>query len=261
MVGKEDNMFRYIIHFSITLALALYLTGCAASNAHIASEIPPMHTVSEFGDDESVSHTEDPWEGFNKGMYKFNYEADRFVFLPVVNAYETAAPGFVQTGVSNFFANIREVRTLYNSILQAKGKKSLVTLGRFLTNSTIGIGGLFDPAASFGWRQQQEDFDRTLETWGIGTGPYLVLPLLGPSTARNASGLAVDGAVRWAVVSSIDPFGVTGAGSEIEMGATALEAVDLRHRESFRYYESDYPFEYYMVRYIFSERRELTTIR
>ena len=254
-------MFRYIIHLFIPLVLALYLAGCAASNAHIASEIPPMHTVSEFGDDESVSHAEDPWEGFNKGMYKFNYEADRFFFLPVVNAYETATPGFVQTGVSNFFANIREVRTLYNSILQAKGKKSLVTLGRFLTNSTIGIGGLFDPAASFGWRQQQEDFDRTLETWGVGTGPYLVLPLLGPSTARNASGLAVDGAVRWAVVSSINPFGSTGAGSEIEMGATTLEAVDLRHRESFRYYESDYPFEYYMVRYIFSERRELTTIR
>jgi len=185
-------MFRYIIHLFITLGLALYLTGCAASNAHIASEIPPMHTVSEFSDDESVSHTHDPWEGFNKGMYKFNYEADRFFFLPVVNAYETAAPGFVQTGVSNFFANIREVRTFYNSILQAKGKKSLVTLGRFLTNSTIGIGGLFDPATSFGWRQQHEDFDRTLETWGVGTGPYLVLPVLGPSTIRDGLAFLVD---------------------------------------------------------------------
>jgi phospholipid-binding lipoprotein MlaA len=189
------------------------------------------------------------------------YQFDKFVFLPVVAGYETVVPRFAQTGVSNFFSNLREVRTFCNSILQAKGKKSLVTLGRFLTNSTIGIGGLFDPATSFGWRQQHEDFDRTLETWGVGTGPYLVLPLLGPSTVRNASGLAVDGGVRWAVVSSIDPFGGTGAGSEIEMGATALEAVDLRHRESFRYYESDYPFEYYMVRYIFSERRELATIK
>ena len=71
-------MFRYIIHLFITLGLALYLTGCAASNAHLAAEIPPMHTVSEFSDDESVSHTHDPWEGFNKGMYKFNYQADRF---------------------------------------------------------------------------------------------------------------------------------------------------------------------------------------
>jgi phospholipid-binding lipoprotein MlaA len=254
-------MFRYMIHSGITLALVLYLTGCAASNAHLASEIPAMHAVSEFSDDESVSHIKDPWEGFNKGMYKFNYQADRLVLLPVVNAYETAAPRLLQTGVSHFFANIRELRTLYNSMLQAKGKKSLITLGRFLTNSTIGLGGLFDPATSLGWRQQYEDFDRTLESWGIGTGPYLVLPLFGPSTARNASGLAVDGAVRWAVMNGVDPFAGTGAGSEIEMGTSSLETLDLRHRESFRYYESDYPFEYYMVRYIFSERRELTTIR
>lgn len=254
-------MFHYRIHIFFTLGLALYLSGCAASTTHITPEIPPMHTVHEFSDDERVSHTEDPWEGFNKGMYKFNYQVDRFFVLPIVNTYEAATPGFVQTGVSNFFANIREVRTFYNSLLQAKGGKSLVTLGRFLTNSTIGIGGLFDPASFFGWRQQHEDFDRTLETWGVGTGPYLVLPLLGPSTARNASGLAVDGAVRWAIMSSIDPFGGTGARTEIEMGATTLETVDLRHREKFRYYESDYPFEYYMVRYIFSERRELTAIR
>jgi phospholipid-binding lipoprotein MlaA len=254
-------MFRYILHLFITLGLTLHLTGCAASNAHIAPEIPPMHTVSEFSDDESVSHTHDPWEGFNKSIYKFNYEADRFFFLPIVTAYETATPGFFQTGISNFFANIREVRTLYNSILQAKGKKSLVTLGRFLTNSTIGIGGLFDPATSFGWRQQYEDFDHTLETWGVGTGPYLVLPVLGPNTVRSAGGLAVDGAVRWAIMNGIDPFGGTGARAEIEAGITGLETVDLRHRESFRYYESDYPFEYYMVRYIFSERRELKIIR
>jgi len=253
-------MYSNTIKLIITI-LVLVITGCAASNAHIAAEIPPMHTVSEFSDDESVSHTHDPWEGFNKGMYKFNYQFDRFVFLPVVAGYETIVPRFAQTGVSNFFANIREVRTLYNSILQAKGKKSLVTLGRFLTNSTIGIGGLFDPASGFGLSRQQEDFDHTLETWGVGTGPYLVLPVLGPSTVRNASGLAVDGGVRWAIMNSVDPFDGTGASSEIEMGATTLEAVDLRHRESFRYYESDYPFEYYMVRYIFSERRELTTIK
>ena len=256
MVGREDDMFRYIIHFSITLGLALFLTGCAASNAYIASEIPPMHTVSEFSDDEIVSRTEDPWEGFNKSMYKFNYQFDRFVFLPVVDVYETAVPRFAQTVVSNFFANIGEVRNFYNCMLQAKGKKSLVTFGRFLTNSTIGIGGLFDPASSFGWRRQREDFDHTLETWGVGTGRYLVLPLLGPSSVRNASGIAVDGGVNAVIMGGIDPFGGTGASSEIERGTTALETVDLRHRENFRYYDSDYPFEYYMVRF-FSEKREL----
>jgi phospholipid-binding lipoprotein MlaA len=241
--------------------LVLILSGCAARRAILPGELPPMHTLSEFSDDENVSRTRDPWEGFNRSMYKFNYEVDRFVLLPVVAGYETAVPRFARTGVSNFFANLREVRTLYNSILQAKGKKSLVTLGRFLTNSTIGIGGLFDPATAFGMRQEHEDFDRTLETWGVGTGPYVVLPILGPNTARSAGGLAVDGGVRWAIANAIDPFGGTGSGAEIETGTTALETVDLRYRESFRYYDSDYPFEYYMVRYLFSQERELKILR
>jgi len=249
------------IKLIIVTVLVLILSGCAGRSALLPGEVPPMHTVSEFSDDENVSRTRDPWAGLNRSMYKFNYEADRFVLLPVVAGYETVVPRFARTGVSNFFANIREVGTLYNCILQAKGKKSLVTFGRFLTNSTIGIGGLFDPATAFGWRRENEDFDHTLETWGVGTGPYLVLPILGPNTARSASGLAVDGGIRWAITNASDPFGGTGARTEIEMGTTALETVDLRHRESFRYYDSDYPFEYNMVRYIVSERRELKTIR
>ncbi len=254
-------MYNNTIKLIITSTLILILTGCAGRAALLPGETPPMHTVSEFSDDENVSRTHDPWEGLNRSMYKFNYEADRFVFIPVVSGYETVVPRFARTGVSNFFANIREVRTFYNSILQAKGKSSLVTLGRFLTNSTIGIGGLFDPATAFGWRQEHEDFDRTLETWGVDTGPYLVLPILGPNTARSAAGLAVDGGVRWAIMSAIDPFGGTGARTEINMGTIALETVDLRHRESFRYYDSDYPFEYYMVRYLSSQERKLKILR
>jgi phospholipid-binding lipoprotein MlaA len=243
------------------VVLVLILSGCAARSAVLPGEVPPMHTVSEFSNDENVSRTNDPWEGFNRSMYKFNYEADRFVLLPIVDAYETAVPRFARNGVSNFFANLREIRTFYNCILQAKGKKSLVTLGRFVTNSTIGIGGLFDPATAFGIRREKEDFDRTLETWGVGTGPYLVLPILGPNTARSAGGLAVDGVVRSAIMNAIDPFGGTGARTETDMGTTALETVDLRYRESFRYYDSDYPFEYYMVRYLFSQERELKILR
>ncbi|HTP64838.1 MAG TPA: VacJ family lipoprotein [Geobacteraceae bacterium] len=254
-------MYSNAIKSILITVLVLILSGCAARQAVLPDEVPPMHTVLEFRDDENVSRTRDPWEGFNRSMYKFNYEADRFVLLPVVAGYETAVPRFARTGVSNFFANLREVRTFYNCILQAKGKKSLVTLGRFVTNSTIGIGGLFDPATSFGMRLEHEDFDRTLETWGVGTGPYLVLPILGPNTVRSAGGLAVDGGVRWAMMNAIDPFGGTGARTEIETGTTALETVDLRYRESFRYYDSDYPFEYYMVRYLFSQERELKIFR
>jgi len=249
------------IKFIFNTILVLFLSGCAAGRAYLPEDIPPMHDVREFSDDESVSRTSDPWESFNRSMYKFNYEADRFVFLPVVAGYETAVPRFARTGVSNFFTNIREIQTFYNCILQAKGKKSLVAFGRFLTNSTIGIGGLFDPATSFGWRRENEDFDHTLEVWGVGTGPYVVLPILGPNTVRSTGGFAVDGGVRWAIMNAIDPFGGTGARTDIEEGATALETVDMRYRESFRYFDSDYPFEYYMVRYLFSQERELKIFR
>ena len=252
-----SNAIKYVFN----TILVLLISGCAAGRAYLPDDVPPMHEVREFSDDENVSRTSDPWEGFNKNMYKFNYEADRFVLLPVVTGYETVVPRFARTGVSNFFANINEIRTLYNCMLQAKGKKSLATLGRFVTNSTIGIGGLFDPATAFGWRRENEDFDHTLETWGVGTGPYLVLPILGPNTVRSAGGIAVDGGVRWAIANAIDPFGGTGARTEIEVGTTALETVDLRYRESFRYYDSDYPFEYNMVRYLFSQERELKIIR
>ena len=254
-------MYSNAIKLIIMTVQVLILSGCAGRIALLPGEVPPMHTVSEFRDDENVSRTHDPWEGFNRSMYKFNYEADRFVLLPVVAGYEKTVPHVARTGVSNFFANLREVRTFYNSILQAKGKKSLVTLGRFVANSTIGIGGLFDPATAFGWRRENENFDHTLEAWGVDTGPYLVLPVLGPNTARSAAGLAVDGGVRWAIMNAIDPFSGTGARTEIEAGGTGLETVDLRYRESFRYYDSDYPFEYYMVRYLFSQERELKILR
>jgi phospholipid-binding lipoprotein MlaA len=245
------------IKLIILMVLVQILSGCAARMAVLPGEVPPLHRVGEFSDDENVSRTRDPWEGFNRSMYKFNYEVDRFVLLPVVAGYETAVPHMVRTGVSNFFANLREIRTLTNSMLQAKGMKSLVTLGRFLTNATIGIGGLFDPATAFGMRREHEDFDRTLETWGVATGPYLVLPILGPNTVRSAGGLAVDGGVRWAIMNSFDPFAGTAASTEIEAGATALETVDLRYRQSFRYYDSDYPFEYYLVRYLVSQEPDL----
>lgn len=254
-------MSSHVIKLILITILAQILTGCAARMAVLPGEVPPMHTVREFSDDENVSRTQEPWEGLNRKIYKFNYEADRYVLLPVVAGYEMAVPGFARTGVSNFFANLREIRTLFNAILQAKGKKSLVTLGRFLTNSTIGIVGLGDPATALGMRREYEDFDRTLETWGVDTGPYLVLPILGPNTARGTGGLAVDGWVRWAIVDAVDPFGGTGASTEIETGVTALETVDLRHRESFRYYDSDYPFEYYLVRYLVSQERDLKFLR
>ena len=107
-------------------------------------------------------------------------------------ATSSLPPTVVQEGVTHFFTNVGEVRTLYNSLFQLKAEKSLITFGRFVTNTTLGIGGLFDPATSFGLQQQKEDFGQTLGYWGVGEGYYLVLPFFGPSTTRDVWGLPVD---------------------------------------------------------------------
>jgi len=246
----------------VALHLVLSLSGCATTiTAKLTPEVPAMHSVSEFSDDERVGYIADPWEGFNRSMYKFNYHFDRYVFLPVVSGYEFITPIFIQKGVSNFFGNIREVRTLYNSLLQLKGKKFLVAFGRFVTNSTIGIGGLFDPATRFGLEEQSEDFGRTLGYWGVDSGPYLVVPVLGPNTLRSTGGFAVDAGIRYAIVVATDPFKNVENGNVILAGISTLEAIDMRHREKFRYYESGYPFEYYMVRFLYHKKVELLLMK
>ncbi|UFS71132.1 VacJ family lipoprotein [Geomonas sp. RF6] len=240
----------------LVLLISLFLAGCASQTTHLPPEEPPRHTISEF-QDERLAYVPDPWEHFNRSMYRFNYYFDRFLFIPVVKGYETVTPVFFQNRVSSFFGNLKEVRNLTNSILQLKGKESLTTLGRFVTNSTIGIGGLFDPATSFGLLRRDEDFGLTLGHWGVDSGPYLVMPILGPSTARDTGGFAADSAMRFGLYSYLDPFGSTGSPTAIAAGVTTLEAVDQRHQVPFRYYRSGYPFEYYMVRFFYHQKREL----
>jgi len=247
---------------AFVLLLALSVEGCATTNAvRLSPEIPAMHSAAEFSDDERVAGIEDPWEGFNRSMYRFNYYFDRYVFLPVVSGYEFITPVVIQKGISDFFGNIGEVRTFYNSVLQLKGGKSATTFGRFLTNTTIGIGGLFDPATSLGLKRQSGDFGQTLGYWGAGSGPYLILPVLGPNTLRSAGGFTADAGVRFAAINAIDPFENVGHGNVILAGITALEGVDVRHRQEFRYYESSYPFEYEMVRYLYFIMGELQTMK
>jgi phospholipid-binding lipoprotein MlaA len=242
----------------VALYLALSLGGCATTTtAHLPLVVPAMHSESEFSDDEKIADVADPWEGFNRRMYKFNYHFDEYFFLPVVSGYEFITPTFMQKGVSNFFGNVGEVRTLYNSLLQLNGKTFLTTAGRFLTNTTIGIGGLFDPATPLGLKKQGADFGQTLAYWGVDPGPYLVVPVLGPNTVRSAGGFAVDAGIRFAAISAIDPFGNVDNGTTILAGISTLEAIDLRHKEKFRYYESGYPFEYYIVRFLYYKRGEL----
>jgi len=250
---------RRILPVLIGLYMALTLAGCATTAATQSEEIPAMHSVKELDDELPVGMEADPWVSTNKSLYRFNYNLDKYLLLPVVNTYEYILPTFAQTGVSNFFNNIGEVRTLYNSLFQAKGGKALTTTGRFLTNSTIGIGGLFDPATSLGMKRQNEDFGQTLGVWGVGPGPYLVIPALGPGTVRSAGGFVVDTGIHSGIKTALDlPDSVSEEhGQEIQAGVTVLKTVDNRHQESFRYLDSGYPFEYELVRYFFGQAREL----
>jgi phospholipid-binding lipoprotein MlaA len=236
--------------------LTLLLAGCAATGANTLVEVQPRHTISEFKD-QRFAEVSDPWEGFNRSMYRFNYYFDKYLFLPVVSGYDYITPVFVQERISGFYSNLGEVKNLTNSLFQLKGTESATTLGRFVTNSTLGLGGLFDPATKFGLERHDEDFGKTLGYWGADSGPYLVLPIFGPSSLRDASGLAVDSGIKYGIYTALDPFGSTGNSFAISSGITVLEAIDLRNQQSFRYYESGYPFEYNMVRFFYHEKRKI----
>jgi len=240
----------------LALMLLLSFAGCAETGVNTRAEVPPMHSISEVRD-QRFADVGDPYEGFNRRMYRFNYYFDKYLFLPVVDSYEFVTPTFLQERISGFYNNIGEVKNLTNSLFQLKGKESATTLGRFLTNSTVGLGGLFDPATKFGLERHDEDFGKTLGYWGVDSGPYLVLPVFGPSSVRDAGGLAVDTGISYGIYTAIDPFGSVNYGYLYDYGITALDLIDERHQESFRYYESGYPFEYYMVRFFYHEKREI----
>lgn len=133
---------------------------------------------------------QDPWQGYNRAMYSFNHAVDKYTLKPLAKGYVYVTPPVVRKGVSNVFSNIGEVPSAINGILQAKPGKAARNTGRFLINSTIGLLGIFDVASHMGLAgEDKEDFGQTLATWGVGQGPYLVLPFLGPSTLRDTFAL------------------------------------------------------------------------
>lgn len=134
----------------------------------------------------------DPLEGVNRGIYKFNDVADRYAIKPVAKAYKAVAPTPVRNGISNFFSNLGTLTTVVNDLLQLKFAQAFSDAGRFVINTTFGIAGFIDVASKDNIPKHNEDFGQTLGYWGVGSGPYLVLPILGPSTVRDAGGLAFD---------------------------------------------------------------------
>ena len=134
----------------------------------------------------------DPFEPLNRGVTRFNDTDDEAVLVPVATAYQRVLPSMVRTGVSNFFGTLGDVWSFANSVAQLKLQNSAETFMRVNVNTFFGLGGLLDIATEAGIDRHEEDFGQTLGRWGVGSGPYVVLPLLGPSTLRDTAALPVD---------------------------------------------------------------------
>ena len=165
----------------VLLALSLSISGCATN-----------------GD------PRDPLEPMNRAIHGFNEGFDRVLFKPVAQAYDTVMPSFAQTSVRNFFSNLDDITVLANDILQLKLEQSSRDLMRLAINSTFGLFGLLDIASEMGLQKNNEDFGQTLGRWGVATGPYLVLPFLGPNNFRDTAGLLVDSEYTGVVIDHDD---------------------------------------------------------
>lgn len=162
---------KYCLHLIIATSLLVTLSGCGTKERH---------------------NPKDPWEGYNRAIFSFNEGVDRALIKPVAKGYDTIIPGPINTIITNFFNNIGDVPIAINNLLQGKVMESASDLGRVILNSTLGICGLIDVATGMTLEKHDEDFGQTFAHWGIGNGPYFMLPLIGPSTIRDSFGLVAD---------------------------------------------------------------------
>jgi phospholipid-binding lipoprotein MlaA len=191
-----NNMLRRFVLLTALMAAA----GCA--------HLPAGH----------ISDPRDPWERYNRTVFEFNDSLDRAVIKPVAEAYRDYVPELAQRSLRNVFSNLRDVIITAHQLLQGKPQAAMTAGSRVLINSTIGALGLGDPASEMGLIKTNEDFGQTFGRWGIGPGPYFVLPLLGPSTVRDTIGTVAD--------FNFDPIGSVfeqGAGRNIVYGLIAID--------------------------------------
>jgi phospholipid-binding lipoprotein MlaA len=179
----------------LTVALALSALGALAGGCT---------TVAPAGTAPVVANPVDPWESFNRKVYAFNDALDEALLKPVAEAYRDVVPQLVRTGVDNFFGNFYDAWSAANQLLQGKVEDSLVMGTRVITNTLFGLGGLLDPATEMRLTRRSEDFGQTLGRWGVPNGPFLMLPLFGPSTVRDATGFVLDRQVSPAQLSGND---------------------------------------------------------
>ena len=183
------------------LALAL-LGGCATTGTSQAK------------------NPRDPWEGMNRGIYKFNDVVDRATLKPVAKGYKKVMPEWFRHGVGNFFSNLQYPATIINQLLQGKAKLAARDTGRLLTNTLLGFGGILDPASRVGLDKNDEDLGQTLGMWGVPSGPFIMLPFLGPTTIRDAPSSFAE--------FFLDPLTYSDVQWEVLWGMRALDIVDVR---------------------------------
>jgi phospholipid-binding lipoprotein MlaA len=219
MIGRalsifEGNQFRFLF---VLLTCGILTTGCASA--------PDPSDAEAYAEWEEIN---DPLEPMNRGFFTFNRGLDTLLLKPLAIMYKEFLPPPFQRGIHNFLDNVKTPVVLANNLLQTDMPAAGNTLSRFLVNTTLGVGGLGDPATDLGLERKSDDFGMTLAVWGVGEGPYLMLPILGPSNPRDASGMAVDSLL-------LDPIGLLGAlGNDklfpYSMARTVLTAVDTRSR-------------------------------
>jgi len=225
-------------------AVAAESANDSSPQARDGQEAPPLLTSA----DAPPMYTYDPWERLNRFTYRFNARFDEAIFLPVANTYQRM-PHPIRSGVHNFFGNIAEIDSVINYTLQWRPKYGLRSVERLVINSTIGIGGLFDVATKLKLPGIATGFATTLAKWGMHPGPYLVIPLLGPSTLRDGVGFLADYGAE---------YGVNVAGlyrGGLSWGLGTVNAIDQRANVNFRYYSGGSPFEYETIRFLYVRRR------
>jgi len=205
---KHIHMTKHLSKFLVTILVTFFMFGCASQQ------------------------NKDPLEGLNRTVYKFNDVVDKVALKPVAQGYQAITPSPVQTGVNNFFKNIRDVVTLVNELFQFKFKQAANTTARVALNTTVGVLGVFDVHSKSGGARTKEDFGQTLGYYGFDSGAYLVLPLLGPSSTRDGIGFVTDAMF-------FDPIGyinddtakwTTVAVAVVDKRADLMEDIDIRDK-------------------------------
>ncbi len=227
-------------------AAATQATAHAAGAAGGGAEPQPPKVLP---DDAPSLKTYDPWGRLNRFTYRFNARFDEALFLPVANGYRRFVPAPLRGGVHNFFANLSEVESVINYTLQGRLHRTARSFGRFVINTTLGIGGLFDVAGRLNIEYEPTGFGTTLAKWGLHPGPYLVMPLLGPSSFREGVGYAVDYGTSYEI-NLADLYR-----GDQSWGLGVVKAVDQRSSVDFRYYATGSPFEYETIRFLYVRKQ------